>query len=191
MGSLFESKIKEGPIVVSLQVEKSIGKLLKTWKQIGIDDVAQCKKLDRFYGTLIDMCNAFECRETKTISEYQENTKRNKQKIKDLCAQLNSDYDLNIDSDKTLIEQDNYLINQLEILENKKKKRLDEYEKLALQQEILCDQLGINKFEIKSDVPSLDEIKLLGNRITELDFIKVIQFLVSYDYLNHIIIYKE
>lgn len=173
MESLIESKAQEGPIVVSSQIEKSVDQLLKTWKQIGVDNATQSKKLDRFYGTLIDMCNAFENRETKTIGEYQENIKQNRLKIKELCAQLNIYFDINIDLDKTLIEQDNYLMKQLEILENKKKNRLDEYEKLVLQQEILCDQLGINKFEIKSKIPSLDEIKLLSNRITELDFIKV------------------
>ena len=97
----------------------------------------------------------------------------NRLNIRTLCIELGNKFDDKFATGMSMLDEEKILRDRYKQLQEEKKTRLDEYEKLSKTESALCEQLKQKKTIIKTSVPNEVEIESLKIYVRDLDKLKV------------------
>ena len=97
----------------------------------------------------------------------------NRLNIRTLCIELGNKFDDKFATGMSMLDEEKILRDRYKQLQEEKKTRLDEYEKLSKTESALCEQLKQKKTIIKTSVPTEVEIESLKIYVRDLDKLKV------------------
>ena len=169
----FGYKIKEVDYIFIHDLMNDLVELHEIWDRIGFNKETKTSRLDKFYQTLHDTVSGVMESEQDLEEKILESIEQNKLQIKEMCIELHLKYDeLKVFNQKqklTILEEDELLRVEHKKLQEQKKKRLDQFKQLSKIENELCSKLGMRKLDIRSIVPTEQELNNLDRHIKDLD----------------------
>jgi hypothetical protein len=173
INDLFGYKIKEVDYVFIHDLMNDLVELHEIWDRIGFNKETKESRLDKFYQTLHDTVGGVMESEQDLEENILESIEQNKLQIKEMCIELHLKYDdlkvFNQTQKLTILEEDELLRVEHKRLQEQKKKRLDQFKQLSKIEGELCSKLGMKKLDIRSIVPTEQELNNLDKHIKELE----------------------